>query len=294
MAEALVNGPEGYGAGMHRREVRGGWGGEDRVFVVPVVNVEVFEPGRGGPSIQPHLQSVPEIANKGWRDYGNRCGLQRLARMFTSLEIPATAVINSEAVKLGSVKQALGASGWELGAHGLNNSLGNAKLTCAEEQGAVSRCIAELESSLGVRPTTWLTPGFSVTERTPGILAAAGVQVLLDFVDDDVPYELELDSGRRILCLPYCMETNDFSLVLTRHQDPRQYAQTLEDHVRQLASEPGDEKVVCLGMHTFVAGTPAHVWNLTQALARLKQVPGVRFATAAQVHDIIVQRGCKL
>ena len=42
------------------------------------------------------------------------------------------------------------------------------------------------------------------------------------------------------------METNDFSLVLTKQFDARQYAQTLEDHITQLAKEDG-EKVVCLG-----------------------------------------------
>lgn len=56
---------------------------------------------------------------------------------------------------------------------------------------------------------------------------------------------LQKESGRT-LCLPYCMETNDFSLVLTKQFDARQYAQTIEDHVRQLAKEDG-EKVVCLG-----------------------------------------------
>ena len=48
----------------------------------------------------------------------------------------------------------------------------------------------DLQQSLGTRPTTWLTPGFSVTERTPGIAAQAGIKTLLDFVDDDVPFHL--------------------------------------------------------------------------------------------------------
>ena len=47
------------------------------------------------------------------------------------------------------------------------------------------------------------------------------------------------------------METNDFSLVLTKQFDARQYAQTIEDHVRQLAKEDG-EKVVCLGTLDYV------------------------------------------
>lgn len=48
----------------------------------------------------------------------------------------------------------------------------------------------DLQDSLGTRPTTWLTPGFSVTERTPEIAAQSGIKVLLDFVDDDVPFHL--------------------------------------------------------------------------------------------------------
>ena len=55
-----------------------------------------------------------------------------------------------------------------------------------------------------------------------------------------------LQEKGRTLCLPYSMETNDFSLVLTKQFDARQYAQTIEDHITQLAKEDG-EKVVCLG-----------------------------------------------
>jgi len=290
VAQPLM-GPEGYGAGMRRQEVAAGWGGGARVLVVPVVNVEVFLPGCGGPGIQPHLQSTPEVANKGWRDYGNRRGLQRLAQAFKALGVPATAVINSDAAKLPFVAQALKGSGWELGAHGINNSSGNAKMARSEEEAAFKQCLDELEASLGTRPTTWLTPGFSVTERTPELAAASGVKVFLDFVDDDVPFDIvHEESGRRMLCLPYCMETNDFSLVLTKMHDPRQYAQAIEDHVRQLAQEPGEEKVVCLGMHTFVAGTPARVLALSETLKRLKECPSVRFATAAEVHDAIRKR----
>ena len=99
-------GKQGYGAGMERHEVQAGWAKGRKVTVVPVVNVETFVPGSRGPSIQPHLQSTPELANSGWRDYGNRRGLQRLVQMFKGLEIPVTAVINSEAAKDEHVAQA--------------------------------------------------------------------------------------------------------------------------------------------------------------------------------------------
>lgn len=274
-------GPEGYGAGMRRQEVNLGTG---MLYVVPVINVEVFLPGAGGPSIQPHLQSVPELANKGWRDYGNRQGLKRLADMFKSLEIPATAVINSEAAKLDFVAKVLKESGWELGAHGITNSEGNSKMTRHEEEAVFKKCLDDLETSLGTRPTSWLTPGFSVTERTAEIAANAGISCYMDFVDDDVAYDIVHEDGKRMLCLPYCMETNDFSLVLTKLHDARQYAQALEDHMLQLISETAmGSKVVCLGMHTFVAGTPARVHALHPMLIRLQLSGKVEFVTAAQL-----------
>jgi allantoinase len=280
-------GSEGYGAGMSRHEVSPGWAGGARVTVIPVINVEVFVEGGGGPGIQPHLKSVPEVANSGWREYGNRTGLRRLSNMFKSLGIPATAVVNSEVAMFPDIAKILKDSGWELGAHGINNSSGNAHMNREEEEAAFKKCLDDLELALGKRPTTWLTPQFSVTERTPEIAAKAGVKVLLDFVNDDVPFKIKHTSGKDLLCVPYCMETNDFSLVLTKNHDPRQYAAAIEDHVLQLSQENHAETVVCLGMHTFVAGTPARVRALAAVLGRLKSSPGVRFATASEVQSRI-------
>mmetsp|Transcript_47353 Transcript_47353/g.124977 ORF Transcript_47353/g.124977 Transcript_47353/m.124977 type:complete len:505 (+) Transcript_47353:85-1599(+) len=286
VAQRLM-GPEGYGEGMTRSEVPTSWAAGTKVFVVPVVNVEVFAPGAGGPGIQPHLQSRPELANSGWRDYGNRRGLERLSAMLKALGVKATAVVNSEAAQVEGVAKILRASGWELGAHGSNNSSGYASLSRAEEEAAFAKVLKDLEGSTGERPVTWLTPQFSVTGRTPGIAASSGLKVLMDFVDDEVPFDITHESGAKILCLPYCMETNDFSLVLTKNMDGRQYAQALEDHVRQLASEPGEGRVVCLGMHTFVAGTPGRTLALSEALGRLAKCPGVKFATASEIHAAI-------
>ena len=120
--------------------------------------MQVFVPGAGGPGVQPHLNSSPEVANAGWRDYGNRCGLRRLARLFRAVGVPATAVVNSEAAARPEVAAALRESGWEVGAHGLNNSAGNAALSRQEEAAAIAKCVADLTASLGRAPTTWLTP----------------------------------------------------------------------------------------------------------------------------------------
>ena len=286
-------GPHGYGDGLCRCEVAAEWGtaggahSSPSVWVVPIINVEVFVRGAGGPSIQPHLQGTPEIANAGWRDYGIRRGLERLTFLFRAHGLPATAVVSSDAVADASILSKVKLSGWEIGAHGANNSDGGlAGLDGQEEVVAIKACLKRLTAAFDSTPSTWLTPGFSVNEKTPAHLAEAGITTLLDFCDDDVPYTLHSDGGGSLLCLPYSMETNDFSLILGRHLSARDYATSLESHVLQLAAESrrdGKSTVVCLGMHTFVAGTPAVVFELDQVLKRLSASPNVRFATASQV-----------
>ena len=201
-----TNGTEGYGHGMCRSEVDPSWGLRNSipaVYVIPVVNLEVFTPGKGGPSIQPHLQSNPELANKGWRDSGNKNGLGRLVSIFKKLEIPVTAVVNSDAVKnhreIASMLR--DAPEWEIGAHGTCNSVGFAGLSKCEETKQVEDCINVLGRIMNRKPSSWLTPQFSVTENTPDILANAGIECLLDFVDDEIPYRLtNQESNSQIIC----------------------------------------------------------------------------------------------
>lgn len=291
-----------YGHGMRRAEA-GEWGGPhaDHVWVVPVINVESFDSNTFGPSVQPHLNTTqPELANRGWREYGNKQGLKRLGRIFGQHDIPCTAVVSSDLVDdkevLALLRQFKDDDRWEIGAHGLNNSnAGHADMTETEEAGTISRSLERLGAAFqDDEPKTWLTPGFSVTNSTPKLLSEAGVETLLDFVDDDVPFRLEReDSGssaerRPLVCLPYSMETNDFSLVLTRHLSPREYAAALESHVLQLARESresGTPRVVCLGMHTFVAGAPAAAYELDKMLGRIESYGNIRWATAREVTE---------
>ena len=294
---------EKYGREMTRVEVSPQWADKatGNVWVVPIVNVEKFSNDEFGPSVQPHLnQSQPEIANRGWRDYGNKQGLGRLGNLFKHHNIACTAVVSSDLAQDNLVMSQLlrlkQEYGWEIGGHGANNSNGgHAGLTEAEEQRAISNCIKSLEATFGPnKKLTWLTPGFSVTSATPKLLMESGVQTLLDFVDDDVPYLLRSDgkdvSSQSLVCLPYSLECNDFTLILTRHLSPREYACALESHILQLAKESRDSgcpTVVCIGLHTFVAGTPAVVHELDKMLARLKHNGSIAWATAEQLSFLI-------
>ena len=292
---------------MVRVEVATRWAGEDSgtVWVVPVVNVESFSEDEFGPSVQPHLnRTQPEIANKGWRNYGNKQGLKRLGNLFKKHDIACTAVVSSDIVEDNHVMAELYRlrleDKWEIGAHGSNNSSGgHAGLTREEETRHISKSIKSHEKAFGTtNKMSWLTPGFSVTSLTPKLLLDAGVKTLLDFGEDDRPFLLKNSDEKAtidhsLVCLPYHLECNDFTLILTRHLSPREYAAALESHIRQLAKESRDSRcsaVVCLGMHTFVAGTPSVAYELDKMLNRLKCTSNIKWSTAEQVSSIVRAR----
>jgi hypothetical protein len=93
-----------------------------RVAVWVVMNIEHFAFGKLGTAIQPHLNTQPEIANYGWRDYDNRVGIWRLFELFAELQIPVTAALNAEICTLyPDLVQGIRQCGWEVMAHGFND-----------------------------------------------------------------------------------------------------------------------------------------------------------------------------
>ena len=153
------------------------WFDDCQVAVVPIINSEVFVDGHGGPCIQPHLNNLtPDIANGGWRDYGNRQGTRRLLEIFSDLKIPMSIAMNSyiidrepdvfqEIVKFSKREQNIDIIG-----HGLTNSLSAVKHLSFENQVKQSLDRIEQELGHGRRPTSWLTPGFAAPENASKIL----------------------------------------------------------------------------------------------------------------------------
>ena len=112
----------------------------------------------------------------------------------------------------------------------------------------------------------------------------------LDATNDDLVYKLKSSNhnDKELIILPYSMETNDISLCMCQGYTGEQYAQTLVDYIEQLSSEVKSEtKVVCLGLHTFIVGTPAKSLHLKKALQKIKQTARVSFFNCEQLLKIL-------
>ncbi|MFL5911487.1 MAG: polysaccharide deacetylase family protein [Gaiellaceae bacterium] len=251
--------------------------------VWPVVNIEHFLPGRPGPALQPHLTRGLDIANAGWRRYGERSGVWRLLRLFTDLDTPVTAALDAEICNSRpDIVRAVLDAGWDVLAHGWENSTPHYGLPRQEEKERIVRTLDVLGEATGRPVPGWLTPGFAVSEATQELLVEAGVQYTADWGDSDVPSWLDTASGR-LLAVPYGLETNDISLVLGLHHPPPAFADALVDHVAELCGDPSRGAVVALGLHPYLAGQPGRVRHLRRALEEIAALPGAWLCTGSEI-----------
>jgi peptidoglycan/xylan/chitin deacetylase (PgdA/CDA1 family) len=263
----------------------GPWPGGRRVAVWPVVNIERFELGVPGPALQPHLVSGLDIANYAWRDYGLRAGVHRVFAVFDDLGLPATAALNASLCHLcPDVVAGVVERGWEVMAHGWDNSGRHADLTPEEEGERIRATVATLADATGAHVGGWLTPGFALSPVTLDLLAEAGLDYTADWCGDDRPLWWPTGSGR-LLAIPYSLETNDITLLLSMRYPPDRYVQAVVDHVAQLCTEPGGT-VVALGLHPFLVGQPGRVAHLRRCLETVAALPGVWVATGRDIHAI--------
>ncbi|MBD2294605.1 polysaccharide deacetylase family protein [Anabaena sphaerica FACHB-251] len=257
-----------------------------RVAVWVVMNVENFTFGKLGTAIQPHLNSHPEIANYGWRDYGNRVGIWRLFELFAELEIPVTAAVNGEICTLyPEIITAINDYGWEVMAHGINNSTGHSGMDKNQENEIINQTLNLLKQSTGKLPKGWLTPGFSITESTFELLHSAGIVYTADWVNDDQPYWYELPHGE-LLAIPYTIEANDISLCLSNRFSGAEFAQAIEDQFDQLWQDGESQgRVMAIGLHPFIVGQPLRMKYLKKCLQYIKNQPQTWLTTGEGIYN---------
>jgi len=278
-----ISPPFEYSALPERKKWR--WPDDTGLATWVVVNIEHFEYGKLGTALQPHLTSLPEIANYGWRDYGNRVGIWRMFDLFDRYpQIKVTAALNADiCLYYPKIVEAALARGWELMAHGLNNSTGQAGLDEAAEEELIAQTLQIIQKQSGQLPQGWLTPGFSVTSSTPELLKAAGLTYTADWVNDDQPFMLKLKNGP-LVAVPYTLETNDITLCLSARCSGPEFVRAALDQLEQLYQESQQHsRVYTLALHPFIVGQPLRLRYLEEVLEGLVKRQDLWLATGQQI-----------
>ena len=127
-------------------------------------------------------------------------------------------------------------------------------------------------------------PKATWTERTPDLVAEAGIDYICDFYHDDQPTEIAVRSGR-LISVPYQMDIND-AMVWRHHFEAEDFATMIRDHFDTLWREGETQgRVCCIALHPYISGQPHRIRPVARALEYIAGHEGVWFATGSEIAD---------
>lgn len=192
--------------------------GGARVAVWVIVNIEEwpFDEPMARTVIPPPQGAtiLPDIANYGWFDYGLRVGFWRIKDVLDKQGIRASVSLNGSVCHTyPRIVDACLESRWELFGHGfVQRPLPKEK----DERIVIRKTIEAIKEKTGQKPRGWMGPGLHETVDTPDILAEEGIEYVLDWVNDNLPYPLKVKKGT-LFSIPYTLELNDITIHAIQH-----------------------------------------------------------------------------
>lgn len=255
-----------------------------------VVNVEHWQFEQAMPRkiiTAPHgLEDVPDIPNYSWAEYGMRCGMPRILKMFAERGLPSSTSINAGVIDAyPECAEAMLKAGWEFIGHGLHQRSMQGE---SDEAELIGQALERLAGFTGRRTRGWLSPGLKETNDTPDILKRLGVDYVCDWVLDDLPCWMSTRHGP-LIAMPYNLEINDSVIyAIEKHGSPemlRRLVDTMAAFDGELNEQP---RVLAVGLHPHLIGVPHRIGYLARMLDALTARNDVVFMTGSKIADWFV------
>ncbi|MBT8154722.1 polysaccharide deacetylase family protein [Epibacterium ulvae] len=264
------------------------WPDGRRLAIYLGMNLECFSFGDGlGAELAPGGPQ-PDVLNYTWRDYGNRVGAPRMLELFDRLNLPCTALINSELYTTApGLAEAFAARGDEIAGHGRTNAERQGTLAEADERALIAEATEVLTNRHGQVPKGWLGPWISQSPVTPDLLQEAGYEYLLDWCHDDQPTWMQTRHGH-ILSVPYPQELNDIPQIVGRKREGAEFGDMLIDAFDVMLEESARRPLVMgIALHGYLMGHPHRLKHLDRALRHMLAAGGdaVWWTTAGAIND---------
>ena len=273
------SGPFPYIPVTERKKLTWPGGAQVALWVVP--NIEFFPLDEPVPF---SIGTVPDVLGWSVRDYGARVGIFRLMDVLSKHGIRGTVALNSEVCDAYPqiIDEALKRD-WEFMGHGESNARYVDAMVPEAERAAILGTFDRIERASGTRPKGWLSPGVRMTWHTLDILAEAGCQYFCDFVNDDVPYLMDVD-GARMVSIPYSSEINDLPAFLRNNRTAEEFGTMIRRQFDVLYREGADSgRVMAICLHPFLIGVPHRIGALIEALDYICGHDKVWLATGSEI-----------
>ena len=260
------------------------WPKGERVALWVIPNIEFFSlqerPGGYGAG-----GKVPDVVMWSDRDYGNRIGVWRLMDVLDRYEIRGTVALNSllcdahpVIIEEGNKRK------WEWMGHNESNTRRLNEAPPGEEAQIIKRTFETIARATGAPVKGWLSSGLQQTWDTLDLLAAQGCVYQCDWCNDDQPYVMNLDGGRRILSVPYPQQCNDKPAYERMYVSPDEFEKMICRTFDVLYRE-GEEsgRVMAIALHPYISGVPHRIGALDAALEYICSHAGVWRTTGNEI-----------
>jgi peptidoglycan/xylan/chitin deacetylase (PgdA/CDA1 family) len=267
------------------------WPGGARIALWITVPVEFFPldaPAQPFRPVGAFDRAYPDFYSYANRDYGNRIGIFRIMRVLDRLGLRATAAMNSDvARRYPRLVEEVLRRNWEIAASGVNmGQLHHAGLARDAEQALIAEAAATLRRASGQPVVGWHSPAHSQSLNTLELVAAAGFTYVMDWINDDLPYEMRTTAGP-LYALPLTHEWSDRNILLQHELMIDDYEAAVLSALRCLDAEAKDDggRVLSLSLTPWIVGYPHRISGVVRLLEAILASGSIWPATGVELLD---------
>jgi len=270
-----------------------GWPGGARVAVSFVLNIEEGAERSvlaGDPINEPVYDKMTEIVGApnlhmlSNFNYGPRAGHWRVVELLDRYGVACTASACAQALEATPwIAEDCVRRGYEVACHGYRWAP-TATLSVAAERELIARSVESMRRICGVRPYGWHSRNPESLNTRRLVIEEGGFLYDSDSTEDDLPYLIDT-GGHEHVVVPYTADNND--MFMQRPEGfylPRHLAEYVIAAFDRLYDEGVDNpKMMSIGLHGRIIGTPARISALEMILKHLTSRPQVWFATRVDI-----------
>ena len=253
-----------------------------------IVNLEVWDPDLPQPRniLPPPMNApmLPDLPNWSWHEYGMRVGFWRILKALQERQISSTLALNATVVDYypETVEAAIKAN-WEPMGHGyIQRPMHKVDNQFVDIKSAIDK----IENFTKEEVIGWESPGLTETDDTLDILSEHGIKYTANWPVDDLPQDLKVKSGKRMITLPYPIEINDVVMTSVQvHKSDEIFTRGKLQFDRLYQEADENAKIMAISVHPYLTGVPHRISFFEQLLDYILKHQDVEIMTGKDIYN---------
>ena len=259
-----------------------------KIILWVIVNLEVWDPDLPQPRniLPPPMNApmLPDLPNWSWHEYGMRVGFWRILKALQERQISSTLALNATVVDYypETVEAAIKAN-WEPMGHGyIQRPMHKVDNQFVDIKSAIDK----IENFTKEEVIGWESPGLTETDDTLDILSEHGIKYTANWPVDDLPQDLKVKSGKRMITLPYPIEINDVVMTSVQvHKSDEIFTRGKLQFDRLYQEADENAKIMAISVHPYLTGVPHRISFFEQLLDYILKHQDIEIMTGKDIYN---------